>query len=239
MMLHELFFQEMGSPCGKGFSTADELMDHIKHVHMNTSSTGAANQTSQPLAGHNVTTAVSSAASQTSVSSAIEEANVLQQLVNSHRRLSPSVVAAAVASQTVPSSLASSNNFLGSLGSLSAAAVGGNPLANAASLTSSLGRKMPGSLDLASALSAAAAARYHPYSKFSLPPSLTGNGATGVAPPPLPTSLPLGGPLASLGQTAGAPNSSLPGGLTPAGLNALLNSASAASSFLMYDLPKA
>ena len=233
-----------GSPCGKGFSTADELMDHIKQAHMNPSGTNNSNQAVQNQQGnvangHNAS-AVATSSPQSAVSSAIEEANVLQQLVNSNRRLSPSVVAAAVASQTVPSTLTSTNSFLGSLGSLSAAAAGANPLASAASLTSSLGRKMPGSLDLASALSAAAAARYHPYSKFGLPPSLSANSTPGGVPPaPLPSSLPLGGPLGSLGQTAGATNPSLPAGLTPAGLNALLSSATAASTFLMYDLPKA
>ena len=199
-----------GHPCGKAFTSADDLMDHIKVVHMsvNNNSASSANQNA----------VINS--SPTSVSSAIEEANALQHLVNQNRRLSPSVVAASQNPMT-NLTLTSTNSFLGSLSSLTA----GNPLAAAASLTNSLSRKMPGSLDLASALSAAA--RYHPYSKFSLP-SLSGNSVATS----LPTSM---SNLGHLGNGQPSPNLA---GLTPAGLNALLSSA-AASSFLMYDLPKA
>ena len=191
-----------GQPCGKVCNSADDLMDHIKLVHMNTSPANHTTQNRNP-------------SPTAAVSSALEEVASLQNLVNSNRRLSPSVIASQPSGVSTLST--STNSFLGSLTSLSAA----NTLA---SLSNSLSRKIPGTMDLASALSAA---RFHPYSKFSLP-TLTPSAAT-----------PLVGGTPSLNALGGgASNPAALSGLSPANLNALLNSA-AASSFLMYDLPKA
>ena len=195
-----------GQPCGKSFASPEELMDHIKVAHMMTQSSpsvvSTANSGTSPGSQQLLTNN-----SPTSVASAIEEVSTLQQLVN-NRRLSPSSV-------TQPHTGAAggvTSSMLSSLQNLSAAS---NPLAS----LSSLSRKIPGTVDLASAISAAA--RYHPYSKFSLPTSASGL-----------SNAPSVGSLAATAPPTGL------SGLNPASLNALLSNA-AASSFLMYDLPKA
>ena len=199
-----------GQPCGKSFASPEDLMDHIKLAHMMSTTqspvtTSAANNGTSP--GSQLLNSNNNNNSPTSVASAIEEVSTLQQLVN-NRRLSPSSVT------QPPTGGVTASSMLSSLQNLSAAS---NPLAS----LSSLSRKIPGTVDLASAISAAA--RYHPYSKFSLPSLPT--TASGLSSAPSVASL--------------APVSSGLSGLNPASLNALLSNAAAASSFLMYDLPKA